>query len=148
MSYDYLPVTQVVTVDGGLAQKRVPQSKSTVILGVAGKGAADETYRVVDRSLAAQEFGYEGNLIQAMEEVAQDGCDNIYLFRMGTSPAVLTGIGAVKKVGDPNLTPATPDVVVCPGLTVTFGARDANVPTDYRSEERRVGKECRSPWSP
>ena len=132
MSYDYLPGTQVVTVDGGLAQKRVPQSKSTVILGVAGKGAADETYRVVDRSLAAQEFGYEGNLIQAMEEVAQGGCDNIYLFRMGTSPAVLSGIGAVKRAGDPNLTPATPDVVVCPGLTVTFGARDANVPTDYR----------------
>jgi hypothetical protein len=132
MSYDYLPGTQVVTVDGGLAQKRVPQSKSTVILGVAGKGAADETYRVVDRSLAAQEFGYEGNLIQAMEEVAQGGCDNIYLFRMGTSPAVLTGIGAVKKVGDPNLNPATPDVVVNPGFTVTFGARDANVPTDYR----------------
>jgi hypothetical protein len=88
MSYEYLPGTQVVTVDGGLAAKRVPRSKSTIILGVSGKGPADEAYQVIDRAAAAQTFGYEGNLMQAMEEIAQGGCDNIYLFRMGTSPAV------------------------------------------------------------
>ena len=133
MSYDYLPGTQVVTVDGGLAAKRVPQSKSTIILGVAGDGPANEAYQVVDRSAAAQAFGYSGNLIQAMEEVAQGGCDNIYLFRLGTDPAVLSGIGAVTTVGNPDATPTPiPDVPLSAGYSVTFGAINAGVGTDYR----------------
>src|SRR5258708_31720414 len=32
--------------------------------------------------------------------------------------------------------------------TVDFGATDAPMKEDERSEERRVGKECRSRWSP
>ena len=31
---------------------------------------------------------------------------------------------------------------------VSFGTRDLEWVTSYRSEERRVGKECRSRWSP
>ena len=33
---------------------------------------------------------------------------------------------------------------VCVGLDTDFGY----LPADFRSEERRVGKECRSRWSP
>ena len=45
---------------------------------------------------------------------------------------------------------AIPRVAVAdPGDVVVFGTRDAfDHSLDRRSEERRVGKECRSRWSP
>ena len=123
MSYEYLPGVQVVTVDGGLAQKRAPRAKSTVILGTAGKGRAEEAYQVTDLAVAAQEFGFEGSLIRAMAEVAQGGCDNIYLFRIGTSPAVLSGVGMAKDEDDK---------VVAEGVNITFSQRTADAGDRYR----------------
>ena len=44
--------------------------------------------------------------------------------------------------------------VIIPWLKENYGAEviavcvDLGQPEDYRSEERRVGKECRSRWSP
>lgn len=93
-TYNYLPGTQALTIDGGMVARRVPSSKATVIVGTSGIGPANDIYPVVDRAVAAQAFGLDGTLIQAMEEVASGGCDNITLFRMGTSPAALANVGA------------------------------------------------------
>ena len=53
----------------------------------------------------------------------------------------------IEKIGtyNPNTNPATVDLKFDRALDwVLKGAQ----PTDTRSEERRVGKECRSRWSP
>ena len=39
------------------------------------------------------------------------------------------------------------EVALAYGKKLSFG-RDYIIPTPFRSEERRVGKECRSRWSP
>src|ERR1041385_7189279 len=57
----------------------------------------------------------------------------------GEEPGPLSGL----PVGIKDVTPVA-------GLRTTFGSplyKD-HVPTEDRSEERRVGKECRSRWSP
>ena len=40
------------------------------------------------------------------------------------------------------------DVKKCPSYHLIASAVDGNEKDMYRSEERRVGKECRSRWSP
>jgi hypothetical protein len=91
--FNNLPGVIVNTVDGGLAVRRAPKAHSTLIIGTAGKGSADQPYQVVDPSKAALEFGFEGNLIRAMEEARGAGSDNLILFRMGTKAASLIGVG-------------------------------------------------------
>jgi hypothetical protein len=93
MPFNYLPGTQAFTVDGGLAVRRVPRTKKTLVIGTAAKGPADNPYPVLDRGDAANAFGLSGNLVRASEEVAAGGNDNVILYRMGTQPATLSGIG-------------------------------------------------------
>lgn len=111
-----LPGIQVTTIDGGLAAKRIPRTKSTIILGTSDKGVADTPYLVTDRAAAAQEFGLNGTLVKAMEEVAIYG-DNIYLYRIGTSPASLAGVGAVSGGAA--------------GFSITLGDRTSTANVDY-----------------
>lgn len=119
MSFEYLPGIQVSTQDRGLATRRIPTSKTTVVVGTSGRGPADTPYQVEDRAAAVQVFGLEGSLVRTMEELAQAGCDNIILFRIGTSPMVVSGIGADSTAGRP-------------GFTVTFSRRQADAPQRYR----------------
>lgn len=91
--YPNLPGFVINAVDGGLAARRPPTAKSTLVFGTAAQGAADSPYQVTDRARAAQEFGFQGNLVRAMEEVSAQGSDNIILFRMGTKPATLKAVG-------------------------------------------------------
>ena len=51
---------------------------------------------------------------------------------------------AMKDVIDPELGINVVDLGLVYGVTV----EDGNAVIDMRSEERRVGKECRSRWSP
>lgn len=90
--FNNLPGVIVHTVDGGLAVRRAPRAHSTLIVGTAAKGVADQPYQVVDPANAALEFGFDGNLIRACEEV-RTYSDNIVLFRMGTKPATLAKVG-------------------------------------------------------
>jgi hypothetical protein len=78
-----LPGFIINTVDGGLAARRPPKAKSTLIFGTADQGVADSPYQVTDPSLAAKQFGFNGNLVRAMSE-ALAYSDNVILFRMGT----------------------------------------------------------------
>lgn len=118
-TYSYLPGTQVTTIDGGLVVRTVPTSKSVLVLGTAAQGPANEPYPVTSRALSAQIFGLGGSLIRAQEEIAISGCDNIILFRVGTTPATLANVGA--STGS----------LATPGFTITFGSVDSTVSTDY-----------------
>ena len=119
MSYNNLPGVQVSTIDGGLVARRVPTSKSVLVLGTAAQGPAEEPYLVSDRATAAQTFGFTGNLIRGLEEVALGGADNVILFRIGTTPATLAGVGA--NTGS----------VSVPGVTLSFGQVISSVDTSY-----------------
>lgn len=119
MALNFLPGVQVSTIDGGLVARRVPTSKSVLVLGTAGQGPANNPFSVVDRSTAAQIFGFSGSLIRGLEEVALGGADNIILFRIGTTAATLKNVG--KDTG--SLTSA--------GFTISFGQVDANVGSEY-----------------
>src|SRR4051812_938832 len=90
--FDNLPGFQVNTVDGNLRFARNPEAKNIFIAGTAAIGPADQPFQVTDRAAAALLFGFDGTLIRAMEEAAPY-CDNLFLFRMGTAPAKVTGLG-------------------------------------------------------
>jgi hypothetical protein len=92
MAYPNLPGVQVNTVDGGLVTRRVPRAKSTLVVGTAAKGPAENPVQVIDRAAAALTFGFSGNLIRAMEEVATYS-DNVILVRTGTKPMALANVG-------------------------------------------------------
>jgi hypothetical protein len=124
-TYNYLPGLQIQTLDGGLATKATPTAQSTVIVGTSGIGPADTVYQVTSPSAAAADFGFAGSLIQGMQEVAQGGCDNLFMFRMGTPPAVLSGVGAVTSGGEPV---SGLDV----GFTLTFNTVEADAVTRYQ----------------
>ena len=118
-TYNFLPGVQVATLDGGLVARTVPTSKAVLIFGTAGQGPANEPYQVPDQATAANLFGLSGSLVRGMAEVAIGGADNIILFRIGTSPAVLTGVGA------------SSGSVSYAGYTITFGNITGNEGSDY-----------------
>jgi hypothetical protein len=125
ITYNYLPGVNVVTVDGGLAALRVPQGKAILIVGTSGIGPGATPYQVVDRASAAATFGTLGTLAQAMEEAAAGGADNLYLYRMGTVAATLSGVGATSGANA--------------GLAVTLGECAATAGTDYTAWYDGVG---------
>jgi hypothetical protein len=118
-TYNYLPGTQINTLDGGMVATVTPSTKLTLIVGTAGTGPANEPYSVTSRATAATVFGLSGSLIRGMEECASAGNDNIVLFRAGTTPATLTGVG-VETGGSPT-----------PGFTITFSEVSSTTTTDY-----------------
>jgi len=121
MSYNYLPGMTVITNDGGLYTRKNPTTKSILIFGTSGQGLADQAYQVLDQNQAALEYGFAGSLIRGMSETAVYG-DNLYLYRIGTAPAVLSGVGAVSTGGsDP----------VNKGISISFGDRSVNTATQY-----------------
>lgn len=119
MAFNNLPGVQVTTIDGGLIARRVPTSKSVLVLGTAAQGPANNPFTVTDRATAAQLFGFSGSLIRAAEEVALGGSDNIILFRIGTQAATLAKVG--KDTGS----------IPTAGFTITFGQVDSGVGTEY-----------------
>lgn len=120
-TYANLPGVQVTTLDGGLATSSVPSARSTMIIGTSGIGPANEPYNVTDRALAAQIFGLSGSLVRAMEEVASGGSDNIIMFRMGTTQALLNNVGKDTTVG-----------TVTPGFSISFQEVATTAGTDYK----------------
>lgn len=118
-SFTHLPGVQVATLDGGLVSQQTPTSKAVIIFGTAGQGPAETPYAVASQTTAAQLFGFSGNLIRGLEEVALGGANNIILYRIGTKPATLVGVG--HDTGS----------VSTAGFSISFGSVDANVGTDY-----------------
>lgn len=119
MSFEYLPGIQVSTQDRGLATRKIPTSKITVVVGTSGRGPADVPYQVEDRAKAVQIFGLEGSLVRTMEELSQTGCDNVVLFRIGTKPMTVSNIGEDSGSGQP-------------GFSVLFSRRQADALQRYR----------------
>jgi hypothetical protein len=114
--YPYLPGVRLGTLDGNTRVSAQPQSKATLVVGTSGKGPAEKTYSASDPSAAANLFGLDGTLIKAMHEVLMHS-DNVKLFRIGTAPAVLNGIGKTATEA---------------GFKLTLGERSADAATRYK----------------
>jgi hypothetical protein len=118
-TFPNLPGVLINTVDGGLVSATTPTSQSTLIIGTSGIGPANQPTTVVNPATSAQTFGFDGDIVQAMEEVSVYS-DNIILFRMGTKQQILEGIGA-QTGGSAN-----------PGFSATFAQVSATANTDYQ----------------
>jgi hypothetical protein len=123
-TYNYLPGVIINTVDGGLATAFAPTSQSTLIIGTSGTGPVNQPTQVTNPASAAALFGLQGDLIRSMEEVLTYS-DNVLLFRMGTSPQVLSGVGAHLSSSACTIT-----AVTLSGTTALFTGTNTYLPGD------------------
>ena len=98
MTYENLPAVILELHDGNLSIMPEDNTPRVLVLGTAGQGVAD-LVRVTRPSLAVAEFGTEGTLIRGLYESRAGGATNIYLKRINTTLAKLTGIGDSTGVG-------------------------------------------------
>lgn len=90
--YPNLPGVVLDLKDGNLSIFPEDTTPRVLILGVSGSGST-ELSRVTRNQLAENEYGLAGTLLQGMLEARQGGATNIYLKRLGATPAKITGIG-------------------------------------------------------
>ena len=85
--------------DGNTLLSATTPSKKVLVVGTAGRGVSDQAFRVSTTTLAKAEFGTEGTLIRGMFEAKQSGATDVLLYRIGATPAKVTGIGDTTGVG-------------------------------------------------
>jgi len=119
-TYNFLPGTIINTVDGGLTAAFTPTDDAVLVLATSGQGVANSPFQVTDLGAASQQFGFNGSLFKAVAEVSSYS-DNVIAYRIGSSPAVLTGVGLDATVS-----------ATTPGFTITFGTVVANAAAIYQ----------------
>ncbi len=77
----------------GLGTAGGARGPRTLVLGVADKGQSQWPYVVQTTTSAASEFGSQGTLTRGMYEVRTAGAQNVVLFRVGATSAVLSHVG-------------------------------------------------------
>lgn len=87
-----LPGTRVDLIDGNTIQNTPSNTPTVVVIGTADSGPTGNLTRVTRLTDASKQFGKGGTLARGMYEAAQGGAQDIRLYRIGSSPAVLEGI--------------------------------------------------------
>lgn len=90
--FDNLPGTILVKNDGGLAPTPGNPAPRALVIGTATSGQSNP-YVVADTGLAKGEFGVEGTLTRGMYEASKSGAEEIVLYRIGATAAILEGVG-------------------------------------------------------
>lgn len=112
MARENLPGIDAVYQDGNNIISPVNEDPVTLVLGTAAQGRSATLYRVTRVATAASEFGKaEGTLVRGMYEASVGGADNINLFRLGGTPAILANVGS--------------------GITIETVLKDDSAGTDY-----------------
>jgi len=93
MTYSNLPGVKFSKNDGNLAPSAASRAPRVLVVGTAGKGQGDEIYLVPTSSAAKGEFGNDGTLIRGMWEALKTGAEEITLYRIGSTSAVLDHVG-------------------------------------------------------
>lgn len=99
MALNNLPRITATKPDGNLRPDIGVAGPKTLVIGNAGKGMADVIYRVTSTTAAKSQFGSEGSLIRGMFETKQSGAEDVFLYRIGATSAVVTGIGDALGAG-------------------------------------------------
>jgi hypothetical protein len=115
MAIQNLPAIIGNKLDGNLTIVPVNNAPIVLILGTASQGVAEALFRVDRPSDASSTFGKTGTLARGMFEASVAGALNIRLFRFGSTPAILDGVG--NGAGD--------------GLTITTVRKDDSAGGDY-----------------
>jgi len=116
MAYPNLPGTKVFKNDGNLAPQAGARAPRVLIVGTAGQGAGDQLTLVSTTSAAKSEFGNEGTLIRGMWEALKTGAQEVALYRIGSTSAVLDHVG---------------DALGVSGYRIETIAQDADAGEDY-----------------
>jgi hypothetical protein len=111
-----LPGVKSKKNDGNLRAQAASRAPRILIVGTAGKGAGDDFYLVPTTGQARGEFGNEGSLLRGMWEAVKGGANEVALYRIGSTAAVLTGVG---------------DSSGAAGYTIETVAQDADAGGDY-----------------
>jgi hypothetical protein len=104
MPYNNIPGAKFYKTDGNTRDEAGSAAPSVCIIGVSGKGQAYQGFPVRTTALAKSEFGSEGNLLRGMWEAKKAGANEILLYRIGCTPATLTGIGDTAGVSGYTIT--------------------------------------------
>lgn len=97
--FENLPGIFHIKNDGGLAPEAGAAAPRVLVIGTAAKGRGSTPYVVRTTSLAKAEFGTDGTLLRGMYEAKKQGAQEIVLFRIGATPAILTGVGGDESAG-------------------------------------------------
>jgi len=93
MAYPNLPGVKLFKNDGNLAPTATTRAPRVLVVGTAGKGRGDELVIVSTTSAARSEFGTDGTLIRGMWEALKTGAEEVALYRIGSTSAVLDHVG-------------------------------------------------------
>jgi len=116
MAYTYLPGVFTDKQDGGLAILESNLAPKVIDIGTSDKGPAEQLWVVGRAQEAAVTFGTSGTLIRGMYESKSAGAENLLVFRIGATAAVLQGIGVDAATG---------------GIVITTSTKDDSAETDY-----------------
>ena len=93
MPFENLPGIFDTKQDGNLTIPNTNGSPIVCVLGTASQGDSESLFSVTRLNDAARVFGKAGTLVRGMYEAAATGANNVRLFRIGATPAVLSGVG-------------------------------------------------------
>lgn len=94
MAFDNLPGQFPNLIDGSLQLAAINENPIVLVIGTAPRGDSEDLYSVASVSEAGAAFGRDdGTLVRGMYEVLAGGAENIRLYRIGASPAVLSLVG-------------------------------------------------------
>jgi hypothetical protein len=94
-----LPGIQTNLEEGGLGIAAAARGPRVLVLGTADQGQSQWPYVVQSTSSAASEFGSQGTLTRGMYEARTAGAENVILYRIGATSAILTGVGDTLGAG-------------------------------------------------
>ncbi len=111
-----LPGVKAYKNDGNLIPEAAARAPRVMVIGTAGSGLADDAFIMTTTALAKAEFGTDGTLLRGMWEALKGGAEEVVLYRIGATPASVTGIG---------------DTTGAAGYTVTTIEQDASSGVNY-----------------
>jgi len=93
VAFENLPGVISSLEESGLAPSLPVNGPRILVLGTASQGTAQWPYVVQTTTSAASEFGGSGTLTRGMYEVRAAGGENVILYRVGSTPAILSHVG-------------------------------------------------------
>jgi hypothetical protein len=122
VQYNNLSGVIVNKEDGNLAPEAAKTAPRVAIIGTAGQGRADSPFLIQTTAIAKVEFGTDGNLLRGMWEAKAAGATDLYLYRIGAEPAIVTGVGG---------NPATLNDASTTGFIIETVVKDESAGDDY-----------------
>lgn len=93
VQYENLAGVIVYKEDGNLKADAPTPGPRLMVVGTAGKGIGSTAYYVPSTTQAKSEFGTDGTLLRGMWEGRAMGADDVALYRIGATAAIVTGVG-------------------------------------------------------